>query len=120
MKYFFDTYAIIEIIKQNMNYEEYKSEDIIMSILNLGELYYALLKDFDPIVADYWAGKLKPVSLSIDHDVIIKAMKFRFNNKAKKFSFIDCVGYILAKELGLVFLTGDEQFKGFPNVEFVK
>ena len=32
----------------------------------------------------------------------------------------DCIGYIFAKEKGLVFLTGDGMFKGFENVEFVK
>ena len=120
MGYFFDTYAIIEIIKGNKNYEKYKLEDIITSILNLGELYYAMLRDFDRQIADFWHEKLKTVSISVDSDIVIKAMKFRFENKKKGFSFIDCVGYILSNELDIIFLTGDPAFEGLPNVEFVK
>ena len=32
----------------------------------------------------------------------------------------DCIGYIIAKRLGMKFLTGDKEFEGFENVEFVK
>jgi len=120
MKYFFDTYAIVEIIEENKNYERYKEEDIITSILNVGELYYSLLKEKDEKTAESWHEKLKQSALLIDAEIIKKAMKFRFENKNKKFSFIDCVGYIIAKERGLRFLTGDEGFKDMENVEFVK
>jgi len=45
-------------------------------------------------------------------------MKYKFKNQ--KLSFIDCIGYILAKKHKAKFLTGDEKFKGKENVEFVK
>ncbi|MEK6852302.1 MAG: PIN domain-containing protein, partial [Nanoarchaeota archaeon] len=64
MKYFFDTYAIIEIIKENPNYNRFKDEEIITSILNLGELYYALLRDFNKYKADEWYEKLKNVNFT--------------------------------------------------------
>lgn len=120
MKYFFDTYAIIEIIEENKNYEKYKEDDIVTSILNVGELYYALLKVNDEKTADSWLEKLKQSSIMIDAEIVKKAMKFRFENKTKKFSFIDCVGYVLARERNLRFLTGDEGFKEMENVEFVE
>ena len=119
MKYFFDTYAIIEIIEDNRNYEEYKEEEIITSILNVGELYYALLKK-NAEAAEIWYEKLKQSAVLVDVEIIKKAMKFRFENKNKKFSLVDGAGYIIAKERGLRFLTGDEGFRGFENVEFVK
>ena len=34
-------------------------------------------------------------------------MKFRVENKKKKLSMSDCVSYIMSKELGIKFLTGD-------------
>ncbi len=120
MKYFFDTYAIIEIIEENKNYEKYKEDDIITSILNVGELYYSLLKEKGEEAAETWHEKLKQSALLVDAEIIKTAMKFRFENKAKKLSFIDCVGYVLAKEKNLIFLTGDEGFEGMDNVEFVK
>ena len=120
MKYFFDTYAIIEIIKENKNYEKYKEEEIVTSILNIGEVYYILLREKDEETADYWYKILKHNAFLIDIEAIIKAMKFRFENKAKKFSFIDCVGYVIATDKSLRFLTGDRAFENLDNVEFVK
>lgn len=120
MRYFFDTYAIMEIIEENKNYEKYKEEDIITSILNVGELYYSLLKKNVEETAETWHERLKQSAVLVDSEIIKKAMKFRFKNKNKKFSFIDCVGYVIAKDKGLRFLTCDEGFKDMENVEFVK
>src|SRR3989344_3734635 len=103
MTYFFDTYAIIEIIKENKSYEEYNQEEIITSILNFGELYHALLRDFNESLANEWKEKLKGCYLTLSEDIIVNAMKFRFKNKDKNLSFIDCVGYVLAKENNLKF-----------------
>mgnify|MGYP001568332651 CR=1 FL=1 len=120
MKYLFDAYAIIEIIKGNKNYRLYLSEDFTTSILNLGEIYYFLLINYGEKDADVWYNKLKDNVLFIDNEIIVKAMKFKFNNKAKNLSFVDSVSYILAKENSLIFLTGDREFRDMENVEFVK
>ncbi len=47
-------------------------------------------------------------------------MEFRFINKNKNFSFVDCASYMCAKENNLIFLTGDKEFEDLPNAEFVK
>ncbi len=120
MGYFFDSYAIIEIIRENENYLKFKDEALITSILNTGEIYYYLLKDKDEETANSWHSLLIRSAILVDSDIIVKAMKFRFENKSKKFSFVDCVGYVLAKERNLRFLTGDKGFENFDNVEFVK
>lgn len=120
MKYFFDTYAIIEIIRENKNYEKYKGEVIVTSILNIGEVYYILLRENGEEIADYWYKMLKQSAFLVDIETVIKAMKFRLENKAKKFSFIDCVGYVIAKDKELRFLSGDKAFENMDNVEFVK
>jgi len=120
MKYFFDTYAIIEIIRKNKNYEQYFEEEIVTSVLNLGELYYSLLREKGEKEANDWYEKLKQTTLTVNAGVIRKAMKFRHNNRNKNFSFIDCVGYKIAEEKSLIFLTGDKEFEDLHNVEFVK
>ena len=48
------------------------------------------------------------------------AMFFRLQNKSLNLSYVDCIGYVLARSSGLKFLTGDIQFKDMSNVEFVK
>ncbi len=118
-EYFFDTYAIIEIIKENKAYSKYSKELIITSMLNFGELYYALLKDFNEAIANEWRRILEQTLLLINADIIVNAMVFKHENRNKNFSFIDCVGYVLARENNLTFLTGDKEFKGMANVEFV-
>ncbi len=120
MTYFFDTYAIIEIIKNNENYTKFINEEIATSILNIGELHYALLRDYNKNIAEEWKNKLKESIISFDVNIIVRAMEFKFENKRRNFSFIDCVGYILAKENDLIFLTGDKEFEKMENVEFVK
>ena len=45
MRYFFDTYALVEILKNNPNYIKYFEEIITTSKFNLAELYFSLLRD---------------------------------------------------------------------------
>lgn len=120
MKYFFDTYAIFEIIKKNKNYEKFFGQEILTSVLNLGELYYGLLKDYGNATALEWFAELKNLAIPIDVETIKLAMEFKHSHKNKNFSFIDCVGYVIAKEHGLIFLTGDKEFENLKNVEFIK
>ena len=120
MKYFFDTYAIIEIIKKNEKFAPYEKEEITTSVLNIGELYYALLRDFDEKTADMWIEKLRPVSVSIDIDTVVEAMKFKSKNKDKGLSFVDVCSYAIAEKLGLVLLTGDKGFLGLSGAEVVQ
>lgn len=120
MKYFFDTYALFEIIDQNENYRKFSDEEIMTSILNLGELYYGLLKNHNKKIALYWFNKFKNYAMPISEESVRKAMDFKFENRKKSFSFIDCAGYAAAKEHDLIFLTGDREFEHMENVEFVK
>ncbi len=120
MKYFFDTYAIIEIIRENKNYDKYKDEELVTSVLNVGELFYFLLRDYGEEIAVSWYKRLENIALPIDLETIIKAMKFRLENRKRKLSFVDCVSYILAKENNLLLVTGDPGFENLKNVEFVQ
>ncbi len=117
---FFDTYAICEIIQGNPAYKRFADETIITSVLNVGELYYILMKEGQMAKADAWLELLRPNLAEIDPTTMKKAMKFRYAHKKKKMSMVDCVGYALAQKLGTRFLTGDNAFKNIPCVEFVK
>lgn len=119
-KFFFDSYAIIELNEGNENYKRYLEEDIITSVLNIGEVYYHYLKYYDKRTAEYWHKKIFTHILEITEEVMNEAMELKFHHKKSKLSMVDCVGYILAKKHNLNFLTGDKEFKDLPNVEFVK
>ncbi|HAB54132.1 MAG TPA: PIN domain nuclease [Ignavibacteriales bacterium] len=119
--YFFDTYAFCEIIVGNPNYQKYVNKlGIITTRLNLMELYYGLLRECDRKTADKYYDSLIKYVINIDDETIKQAMVFRYLNKNKKLSYVDCIGYILAKKMGLKFLTGDKEFESMENVEFVK
>ena len=120
MKYFFDTYALIEVAKNNPDYLDYSSSVVITTIFNLAELYYILLKDFSEERAKTVYYKFKECVNEISDDVIFGAMKFRKQHKSKNLSYADCIGYCLAMQNNLKFLTGDREFRDMPNVEFAK
>ncbi|MFH1588803.1 MAG: PIN domain-containing protein [Candidatus Diapherotrites archaeon] len=119
--YFFDTYAFFEIIEGNKNYKKF-SEGIalITTKMNLMELYYGLAVSYGKKTAKKYFDKYQEYCIPISFDLIEKAMDFRLENKGRKLSYADCVGYVLAKDLGARFLTGDKEFKEMANVEFVK
>lgn len=118
--YFFDSYAIIELIKGNEKYNFVKESIIITSTMNLAEVYYAILIEKGRTIADKIIKSLNLELIEISSEIAIKSALFRFENKKSKLSYIDCIGYILAKDNDLLFLTGDKEFEFMANIEFVK
>lgn len=118
---FYDTYAILEIIKGNANYRGYlKNVGIVTTKLNLMELYYRLYTLHGLETAELYYQKYKPFVTEVDDSIIKKAMIFKAENRNRDLSYVDCIGYVFAKENKIKFLTGDNQFEGMENVEFVK
>ena len=59
-------------------------------------------------------------TIEINDEIIKLANAFRIANKKRKLSYIDCIGYIIARLRNIKFLTGDKQFEDLENVEYVK
>ncbi len=118
---FFDTYALIELGKNNPGYKGYKEDvKIILTHLNLLELSYFLLREGKGDEIEEVFEKLSRFAVSYNKEILVSAAKMKFKYKSEKLSFVDCIGYELAKKHGCKFLTGDEKFKDKKNVEFVK
>ncbi|MFH1255864.1 MAG: PIN domain-containing protein [Candidatus Diapherotrites archaeon] len=119
--YFVDTYALVEFFRGNRAYKGYfLNKGIVTCRLNLMELYYsALIEGGEELAERYYESLLSKV-VEFGDETIKNAMKLRFKDRAKKFSYVDAVGYEIARELKIKFLTGDKAFKGMENVEFVK
>ena len=116
--YFFDTYAFFRIIEGNSNYEKYRDVKAITTIFNLAELNYNLKKEKDKKTADGLTQKYWDFLVEVSFEDLKEAMDLKI--KYKDLSIPDVVGYIIAKKHGVKFLTGDEGFRNFDNVEFVK
>ncbi len=118
--FFFDTYAFYEIIKKNERYEKYLEAKVITTKLNLFELYHAFLKEGNESLAKSSLEKYYYFAHDFDETVIASAATLKKTLAKRDVSMTDCIGYVLAKQLGIRFLTGDEQFRDLENVEFVK
>ena len=121
---FADTYALIELLKGNPNYENYAHADLIATEFNILELAYALFRDFG---RDEAAKVVKLVRdrieiLPTDDSDYLDASEFRKsgNKTGKKLSLIDALGYSCSRKLRIKFLTGDREFIEMENVEYIK
>ena len=121
MIYFFDTYALVEVVKGTSNYEKYKTSTIITTLLNLMELHYSCLQDLGGERAKTIFDSLKEFAVDFEEQDVINANIFRYsqNKKGKKISYVDSIGYVLSIKYGVKFLTGDREFKDVENVEFI-
>ncbi len=115
-----DTYALIEIAGGNKDYEQYTGHLLVTTELVLIELYYHFLHDYDQKTADKYLSFYSRYVIPISHNSIRNGMLFKLEFRKEKLSYTDCIGYALALELGVRFLTGDEKFRNKENVEFVK
>ena len=119
--YFFDTYALIEIYKSNPKYEKYQKEiGMIINKLNLLEYTYFLMREGKQSEMKEIFEKLSRFNVDYDNELLVEAAKMKLKFLKERLSFIDCIGYLLAKKHSAKFLTGDEKFKHKENVEFVK
>lgn len=118
---FYDTYALYAIAKGEENYREFASNyRVFTTLMNLYELYYILVKEGEINLADNFFNRLLSSCVKLDPSIVKKAAIFRYKNIKKKFSYLDCLGYVTAMSLNLKFLTGDNAFKDIENVKFVK
>ncbi len=118
--FFADTYALIEIIKGSAAYEEYTTIPLIITEYNLIELYYHCVHDHSVEIADFYFELFSPFVVPFSHAAISYAMQFKLKHVKEKLSYVDCIGYAVARKLGVKFLTGDQKFETKENVEWVK
>ncbi len=118
--YFFDSYALIELIKGNENYKKYTLAGMLFTKLNLYEVYYALLRLDGAEQANSFLYAYSDYIIDYDEIVIADAAHFRFQYAKKNMSMVDVIGYTIAKRWNVKFLTGDQQFADLENVEYVK
>lgn len=121
--FYLDTYAMIEYLRGNRKYLKFISgKEPITSIMNLIELYFLILREHDEKAADGAYIVFRQFETAIAEEDIGTGMKLRLNARARRIdlSYSDAIGYTISERLGLKYLTGDDAFKGFPNVEFVK
>ncbi len=119
-KYFFDTYAVIELVSGSSFYTKFINEVPTITIFNLAEIYYSAINNLDESKAEEIYEKYSYCVVRISDEILKEAMKFRKKNKKRNLSYADCIGYTYALKNNLIFLTGDKEFENLDNVEFIK
>lgn len=120
--FFFDTCALVEIVKGSENYKKYIDTKIVTTLLNLMEFHYSTMQDLGNEKAVVLFNELKQFTVDFDKEDVINANLFKYqqNKKHKKISYIDALGYVIALGKGIKFLTGDKDFEDVEFVEYVK
>lgn len=118
--YFFDTYAVMEVAQGSESYRPYTSCEAFICVLNLFEMYYSACRRWGLEAADKLMELYRESAVAFGEDVVKEGALMRLRHFRLNLSMADCIGYVLARRLRVKFLTGDRQFEGMPNVEFVK
>lgn len=130
MRYLVDTYALMEwFIWENKNYSKYfeqiqKKKENYISEITLVELYHHIYHneglDTAEIIYSSVTNYLKIARM--DDEIIKNAGIFRSKmlRKKRSLSYADCINYSIAEKLNVKLLTGDEDFRSLPKVEFVE
>jgi uncharacterized protein len=121
--FFADSYALIEMLKGNENYQSFQSEDLITTEFNICEVGFAVCREYPADATRVLRAVRKMVIIqeTRDEDYCTGAAQKKLaTGEGKKLSIIDCVGYSVANRLNIPFLTGDREFADMDNVQFVR
>ncbi|MCF7871886.1 PIN domain-containing protein [Candidatus Woesearchaeota archaeon] len=119
--YFLDTYAFIGLLEGKKAYDKFKGVvSVITTKMNLLELYYYLIRTGNSKKADFYFDFFSSYCIDVSDSVFKEAAKFKFKNKSKNISYVDAIGYVLARSKGLMFVTGDKEFKDLDGVNFLR
>ena len=92
----------------------------MLNMLNMLEFSYFLVKEGKGDEVKEIFDKFSKFNVDYDQEILIKSAEMKFKSLKERISFIDCIGYNIAKKNNVKFLTGDEKFRHKENVEFVK
>jgi len=120
VKWYMDTYALMEIARGNPKFAKYLKGEWLTSDLTLAEFFGVLLRKEGEKTAEYWHKKMAVGSVGVDRVTLKEAARCRQEMKKSRISFFDAYGYAYSVMNGCDFLTGDKEFEGLRNVEFVK
>ena len=121
IEYFLDSYALIAILSGSENYKKIDISKGITTLVNLMEVqYYYHRKGANNEKIKDTLNYMLPMCISYSPIDAFESVKFRFNRKKQKLSYVDCLGYTLAKKRGIDFVSGDMQFEDMDNVRFLK
>lgn len=121
---FYDSYAVLAYISGEKVFVRYFDEQSsgALTKLNLMEIYFRAAKLHGHEAARQVIDRFSKYLIDFDIDDIAGSMKLREELMKKRMdtSYVDALGYYLAKKMQIPFLTGDQHFRELDGVRFVK
>lgn len=101
-----------------MTYVVDDDQDVIISAINLAEIYQVALRSFDEKTAETRRRALKNRCdiIAVDEEIAVMAAKIKHD---LKWGLGDALIYATAKREGAKVLTGDLHFKGLSDVIYL-
>lgn len=118
-RYFYDSWAILEYLNTGRLAAYFRSARGVTTWLQVMEVYYALLRDGKPESdAKDLIAALQPHVIDFSFDDVLGAMGVRIQmvRKRRNLSYVDAIGYYVARKRRLLFLTRDPGLRGLPGV----
>ena len=89
--------------------------NLLMSVVNLGEVWYSIARVNSPEIADQYIHEIKGMAIEIvdiDWTLTRQAAEFKVNGNI---SYADCFAAALAKLRKVELVTGDKEFKSLDG-----
>jgi uncharacterized protein len=112
MAYLEDEPAAAEV-ERLLDEAEADAEDLLLTAVNWGEIYYSVLRSISMEAAEDVSRKLAAMPITIvpilaDLALVRQAARYKAGNRM---SYADCFAAALAKLTSSVLVTGDEEFR---------
>ncbi len=108
---FFEDEQGADIVRDLILKAEENRVNLIISVVNLGEVWYSIARTNSPEVADQYIGEINGMAIEIvdaDWQLTHQAAAFKVNGNI---SYADCFAAALAKNRRAELVTGDKEFK---------
>jgi len=119
MRQYLDTYALVEILNGNPAYRA-ELEGAGTSLYHLFELHVQVARLRDEATADEVFSDLPALAAEVEDADVLAAGRIKRDQPKKRLSYADALGYAMARQRGIAFVTGDAAFRGMEGVRFIK
>ncbi len=107
---FFEDEPGADFVRELIHKAVESETNLLMTVVNLGEIWYAIARNNSPEIADQYINEIKGVGIEIvevDWNLTRQAAVFKAGGKI---SYADCFAAALAKLRKAELVTGDKEF----------
>lgn len=108
---FFEDEPGADLVRDLILKAEENKVNLLIGVVNLGEVWYSIARTNSPEVADQYIGEINGMAIEIiDADWVLTRQAALFKSSGN-ISYADCFAAALAKNKKADLVTGDKEFK---------